>query len=665
MKKNTTIIRAIALALVITILPASLAKAQNRENTEISVKNLPVISVSSGMGIFNADFSKSNISPDFLIGHLGEWLGTNGDHSYKLIKESKDELGIRHSVYEHYYKNIKVMDDMILIHDKAGKVIHVNGEIITDIDLSAGQKQLAPQKIKSIIITDLHSEGKVKISDIEKVLTKVNKGRKAAMYYTSKVEALSFKPLKAFTYYIDNATGTIVKKNSRVHDTDTPSTSTTYYKGSQSITVDSYNGQFRLKDNARNIHTMNGTNLDVDTISGGIINVEEYLNPVANYTDDNTKPAVEVHWGMKNAYDYYIARHNRNSYDGNGAKIDNYYNFDFGGFTGGANAAALDTPLYGGIVCMLYGNGKIFGGLLTLMNPVVGLDVAGHEYSHLIIGRNGLGGLNYQAESGAINESIADMLGTAIEFYSGITPNWTIGEGIPTPNFLDPSPSPYMRDMSNPNNVNSNPQPDTYMGTNWVDTADTSDTNDHGGVHTNSGVGNYWFYLLSQGGSGTNDIGNAYNVSGITIEKAEKIIYRALMNYMTPNTTYLDAYNATKQAVTDLYGAASNEQQQNVNAWYAVGIGNGVLSTAEAVHTEDKQLKIYPNPVKDGVFTIENNKGEASVEIFDASGKLVKSAQKLNQGANTIYLNGTQKGIYILKINSNGTIISTKKIIVE
>ncbi|AZB17364.1 T9SS C-terminal target domain-containing protein [Chryseobacterium indologenes] len=665
MRKKTTITKVLILSLAISIVSMSLGNAQNRDHTDISVKSLPRISISPGMGIFNADFNGQNISLKFLQEHLGDWLGTNGDHSYKLVKENKDDVGIRHLVYEHYYKKIKVMDDMILIHEKDGKITHVNGEIITDIPSSSGQKKLNSQKIKSIIIADLNPQGKIKISDAEVVITKVNKARKTAVFYTSKIDALSFKPLKAYTYYIDNATGAVVKKNSRVHDTDTPSTSATYYKGNQSVTVDSYNGQFRLKDNVRNIHTMNGTNLDIDTISGGIINVGEYMNPVADYTADDTKPPVEVHWGMKNAYDYYMTKHNRNSYDGNGAKIDNYYNFDFGGLQGGANAAALDTPLYGGIVCMLYGNGKILGGMLTLMNPVVGLDVAGHEYSHLIIGRNGLGGLNYEAESGAINESIADMLGTAIEFYSGASPNWTIGEGIPTANILTPNPSPYMRNMSDPNNVNPGPQPDTYLGVNWVNTADTSDSNDYGGVHTNSGVGNYWFYLLSQGGSGTNDIGNAYNVSGITIEKAEKIIYRALMNYMTPNTTYLDAYNATKQAVADLYGAESNEQQQNVSAWYAVGIGTGVLSTTESTRKENDQLTIYPNPVKDGVFTIENNNNNAFVEIFDAAGRLIKPAQKLDNGANTIYIKNTQKGIYILKITSNRTVISTKKIIVE
>ncbi|KMQ64720.1 hypothetical protein ACM46_10800 [Chryseobacterium angstadtii] len=660
MKRIIILARALAFAAVFGFAPVALVQAQNKGKKEISVKDLPKISSTSVLGNFSADFSGQNISSDFLTNHLGEWLGTGSDHSYRLLKQNKDELGIMHSVYEHYYKGVKVMDDVVLLHEKNGKLTYVNGEIITDINLSPRQ-QPTSQRIRSIIIADLKPLGKITISGIEEVITKVNNGRKAVLYHTSKVEALSMKPLQAFTYYIDNVTGTVVKKNSRVHDADTPSTSATYYKGNQSITVDSYNGQFRLMDNARNIHTRNGTNLDVDTVNGGIINVEEYINPVADYTDANTKPPVEVHWGMKNAYDYYMARHNRKSYDGNGAKIDNYYNFDFGGFTGGANAAALDTPLYGGIVCMLYGNGTLFGGLITLMNPVVGIDVAGHEYSHLIIGRNGLGGLNYQSESGAINESIADMMGTAIEFYSGGTPNWTIGEGIPVPPFFTSS---YMRNMSDPNNVDPGPQPDTYNGTYWASTANPDANNDYGGVHTNSGVGNYWFYLLSQGGSGTNDIGNAFNVTGITIEKAEKIIYRALVNYMTPNTTYMDAYNFTKQAVTDLYGASSNEQQQNVKAWYAVGIGNGILATNETTRTQD-QFRVYPNPVKDGVFTIENDKNNASAELYDVSGRLIKAAQKLSKGANKMNVNDVQKGIYLLKITSDGNPVSTKKVIVE
>jgi len=106
------------------------------------------------------------------------------------------------------------------------------------------------------------------------------------------------------------------------------------------------------------------------------------------------------------------------------------------------------------------------------------------------------------------------MFGAAIEFYVDDNPNWTIGEGLwkvaqGTPN--------YMRSLSDPNSAPSAfnlQQPDTYKGKYW---ASTTSSVDFGGVHTNSGVGNYWFYLLSAGGKGVNDIGNSYDGQGSII----------------------------------------------------------------------------------------------------------------------------------------------------
>ena len=109
------------------------------------------------------------------------------------------------------------------------------------------------------------------------------------------------------------------------------------------------------------------------------------------------------------------------------------------------------------------------------MSPVVGLDVEGHEYTHMVINHNGNGGLTYQGESGALNESFADIFGACVEFYSGVSPNWYIGEDVMIG-------QPAMRSMSSPNLLQ---QPDTYQGTYWVN---TDSTQDNGGVHTNSGV---------------------------------------------------------------------------------------------------------------------------------------------------------------------------------
>ena len=119
--------------------------------------------------------------------------------------------------------------------------------------------------------------------------------------------------------------------------------------------------------------------------------------------------------------------------------------------------------------------------------------------------------------------------------------------------------------MSNPN---SRSQPDTYKGTYWY-----TGTSDNGGVHTNSGIGNFMFYLLVTGGSGTNDIGNSFSVTGIGLDKADQILYRSETVYLSPTSKYADWRTACINAATDLYGSGSNEVTQVQNAWYAVGIG--------------------------------------------------------------------------------------------
>ncbi|WP_139418939.1 M4 family metallopeptidase [Chryseobacterium mulctrae] len=694
MKKTVILIKSLSFVFVLGGLAPSFINAQDHSlrNTENSVQNLPRISRTSGMGNFHASFSGKNISSDFLINHFGEWLGTNNDHTFKFVTSSTDDLGFKRSSYQHYYKDVKVADELVLIHEKDNKITFVNGELSDEISFSIKQP-LSQSEVENIVNADMKTPN-VTFDEFDQVITKVYSGKGVELHLVSQISALSLKTLQGFMYYVDNTTKQVVKKLEKIHNhniapkinnvfplnkvssisktffisplVDAPSTSATYYKGNQSITVDSYNGAYRLKDNARNIHTLDGTGWDGNgTASTGLTgNIAEYTSNTANYMGTNTKPAVEVHWAMEKAKDYYIDRHNRNSYDGNGSIIRNYYNINFNTPNTpiqGDNAAALDVQ---GIVAMIYGNGLV-DGQSGIFNPFVALDIAGHEYSHLMVGRTA--NLAYQAESGALNESFADMFGTAIEFYSGISPNWNIGEGIPNHPLL----GLFIRSMSDPNSgsfILGSQQPDTYGGTYWITPVPPYDnSNDKGGVHTNSGVGNHWFYLLSVGGSGTNDLGTAFNVTGITIQKAEKIAYRTLATYLTANSGYINAYTASKQAAIDLYGAGSNELQQVENAWCAVGLGNCAtfLAVNEATKSDIQDIKIYPNPVTNGQFTIESGlKGNVTYEIYDFSGKLIKTSEKLEKGINKINISGVQAAAYILKININGKIVS-KKIIVE
>lgn len=267
-------------------------------------------------------------------------------------------------------------------------------------------------------------------------------------------------------------------------------------------------------------------------------------------------PALDVHWGMEKSYDYYLNVFNRNSYDGAGSIIKQYLNpptlqSQYGNSPN--QASAYPAPYN----FMQYGLGDgIF------MKPVVGLDIEGHEFTHMVVENNGNGGLTYQGESGALNESFADIFGVCIEYYSDVNADWLIGEDVMVS-------APYLRSMFNPN---GGQQPDTYNGQYWANTSNLS--NDHGGVHTNSGVQNLWFYLLCQGGSGTNDINNSYSVTGIGLTQASAIAYRNLINYLGPNATYMDAYYGSLQATQDLYGNPSIQYTAVSQAWYAVGIGN-------------------------------------------------------------------------------------------
>ena len=83
---------------------------------------------------------------------------------------------------------------------------------------------------------------------------------------------------------------------------------------------------------------------------------------------------------------------------------------------------------------------------------------------------------------------------------------------------------------------------------------------DHGGVHINSGIPNHAFYLVA-----TALGGNAW-------ARAGKIWYDTLCNRLRPNSNFKAAANATLASASDLFGSSSNERSQVEQAWTAVGV---------------------------------------------------------------------------------------------
>lgn len=298
-------------------------------------------------------------------------------------------------------------------------------------------------------------------------------------------------------------------------------------------------------------------------------------------------PVADIHWGMGKTYDFYKEVFNRNSYDNQGAPIYNYAylaeSSDSTYLVSGrlSAAAAADNKPYP----MVYGMGGYDdGSLFFYARPMVELSVLSHEFTHIVT--NHTAKLVYEGESGALNESFSDLMGISCKKWVEGSRNWFIGDkGL----IVGRS---NQRDLSNPKNNEDGdlPAPDTYKGENWTDTSDTSDDNDNGGVHINSGVQNKWFYLLTDGGKGTNDNGYTYQVAGIGIEKSRQIAYRTLVQYATQKSQYADIRLASIQASKDLYPTGT-EAEAVGKAWDAVGVyENGVMPSGISSVSQDTEV---------------------------------------------------------------------------
>ena len=331
----------------------------------------------------------------------------------------------------------------------------------------------------------------------------------------------------------------------------------TRYAGSQVISTTLVGSSYALRDSSRGsgVFTYNlkkGTTLKTTDFTDADNNwtAAEFNNAAF----DNA--ALDAHWGVSSTYDYFKNTHNRNSYNNAGAALKSYVHY----------SSAYENAYWSGSE-MVYGDGA------STFAPLTSLDVTAHELGHGICEYSA--NLVYSRESGAINEGLSDIWGSVVEnAFAPTKQNFLIGEDITK---ISPY---YLRSMSNPKSGLS-AQPDTYLGTNWkaaTSSCTPTQSNDQCGVHYNSGVLNHFFYILTQGKTGTNDKGNSYSVTGIGFAKSAKIIYRMETSYLSSNSTYANVLTYAIQSAKDLYGADSLEAIATQNALYAVGLGTAYSS---------------------------------------------------------------------------------------
>lgn len=491
------------------------------------------------------------------------------DLEYDIISTERDQLGMIHYRCQQNINGYPLHNGIFILHTKNNLVQSVNGNIFSDAAIINSDALNEASALNFALESIGADQYKWQISKEEELIKHIENDENAT-YYPKGMKVLfpspeketdfilcwkfniyAHQPMSRQWVFVNAQSGELVKTLNLINETDVPGTAVTVYSGSKTIVADSYSGSYRLRESGRGggIETYD---MNESTNYGSAVDFTDVDNIWNNVNTQLDQYAGDAHYATESTYDYYYNTFGRNSIDNNGLKLISYVHYD----------SDYTNAFWNGSY-MTYGDGG------SGYTPLTTLDICGHEITHGLTSYTA--DLDYQNESGGMNEGFSDIFGTMVEFYGDpASADWLIGEDIGSA----------FRSLSDPNSYGL---PDTYLGNNWVPSVTTpTQANDYGGVHTNGGVLMYWFYLVSEGGSGTNDNGDSYNITGLGKDDAADIAYRLLTVYLTNSSEYSDARTYAIQSAVDLFGACTSEVGVVTDAMYAVGIGNAYVPTVLA-----------------------------------------------------------------------------------
>lgn len=507
----------------------------------------------------------------------------NPKNEFVVMSDTRDELGLRHVRYAQMYKAVPVWNrDMYVHFDVDGEVTTINGtyEPSPSKELSA-----IPLISSESAITTVVNDLKVKerwapvTGDVAAMLKIPSPSSKLVFFPEGEDMRLAYEVevfpniYERYIYVVDAKNGEVIRSieafcslTPRDHKTSitkvgnfsaptattamplagfTNATGTDLNNQSKSMRVYQHSdGQYYSVWDLPNLNagqsqlpnspvggaiTLTLNNKDL-TREADLFHVTSSNN---NWTD---KAGVSAHANMKVCYDYYSSTFGRKAIDDQNSLIISIIHATDGG-------GGMDNAFWTGKL-MVYGDGA------TEFKPLAGgLDVAAHEMTHGVIEHTA--NLVYEFQPGALNESCADIFGVMVD-----PEDLTLGEDV-----MKPGKGTCLRDLENPNNPTGLAKQPAHMNEFNQLTAEQ----DNGGVHINSGIPNRAAALI---------------INAIGRDKTAKIYYRALQNYMTRNSQFIDCRLACEKAATDLFG--SNAEFNAVQTSFAtVGIGGAPTNNNE------------------------------------------------------------------------------------
>ncbi|MCY1031124.1 M4 family metallopeptidase [Corallococcus sp. BB11-1] len=508
--------------------------------------------------------------------------GITGGAAFSPRSVERDQLGMTHVRLDRMHEGVKVSGEQVIGHlDAKGQFDSLTGNV-SDIPAGLGK---APTKLtaKDALATaqkDFNGSTS-RAPTVEREIVKGPDGQYRAAFHVTLTDTSvnGGKQPRSMNYFIDANTGESIKQFNTISQCCAGGSAHAAHSGGAAARPPSTAATpgatpatgGAAADRVADDQTMYSGKVDLQTTQGkdgtyaledktrgkGIVTYDAKNRPEASgttaITDKNdvwgekTDPArahagVDAHYGAAMTYDFMKDVLGRDSIDGKGEKLISYVHTDnnlVNAFWDGEKMQYGD------------GDGKDAGPLTTL-------DIAGHEIAHGLTQRTA--DLEYSGESGGLNESFSDIIGTGVEWYASqkngaVKFDWAVGEDAWTPKNGDSTDAlRYMND----------PTADGYSIDNYKNYPKMTE------VHGSSGIANNAFYLLTEGGK--NRTSGLEVKDGIGMDKSLKIFGRALTTYMTPQTTFSEARAATVKSATDLYGKDSVEVKKVQDAWTAVGV---------------------------------------------------------------------------------------------
>jgi Zn-dependent metalloprotease len=448
-----------------------------------------------GLGIPVADRGTPMERAEAFVDAYGTAFGLRDASQVRLLRApTRDALGVDHVRLRQVVGDVPVVGAELLVHLRGARVLAANGKALPDLEGFDTSARLSAVQAEQIA----RGFCEKKLAAAEAVLSE------ARLEILNRAVFEGARRPTQLAWFVE-ATGPGLREY---------------------IWIDARHGgvalHFSQLDKARNrsIYTANSS----WSLPGSLVGVED----VAPAGDADATAAYNF---AGDTYDYFLAEHGRDSYDGLGAPLVSTVHY-----CPGATSCPYQNAFWDGVQ-MVYGEGFSKAD-----------DVDAHELTHAVTEHTA--NLYYYMQSGALNESLSDMFGEAVDLWNTdrgdptrrgndtAAVRWLMGEDVPGLGAI--------RSMMNPNQ--------------FGDPGKTSDTQyscdnvygDNGGVHTNSGVPNHAFALSVDGGTY-----NGITVSGIGLRKAAQIQYRVLTQYLTSAADFLDYYDAVGQACGDLVGGAA------------------------------------------------------------------------------------------------------------